>query len=312
MLFPRIEGGGGGSDSGGGGGGGGGDSAVDELVEPKGDPVTGDDGGGRTCAGDGSDGERGKNAPGEDGRAKAGGVEARSDDNAGGDSGTGASGGAGGGVSASGAKTGSVRPATARGGGDDGDDAGGPVTAAAAVGSDDREVLDATEVAIAAAAAAAVIEGSPRRGSRVLEESPPRRAPYSAPVDGGGSSPGQTRPEVDSLEFRAQSAPAEPLSLTKSLLQDDGDFDGERVTAVLGAALRLQRLLFGMARLHLARLGEGHTRAVMDGLSAGLRHARAFQAQHGLRASLLSSGYVFLCFVGCARGSYPGSFFWGG
>lgn len=182
--------------------------------------------------------------------------------------------GGGGGDGAGGEGPGTIGSATARGGEDDGHDAGGPVTATAVVASDDCEVPNPTETSATASAtaAAALVEGSPRRDSR------------TASVDDEGS-PGHTWP-------------VERLSLTKSLLQDNGEFDGERVTAVLGAALRLQRLLFGLARLHLGQLGEGHTRAVMGGLSSGLRHARAFQAQQGLRASLLSSGYV-LFFVLC-------------
>lgn len=75
---------------------------------------------------------------------------------------------------------------------------------------------------------------------------------------------------------------------------DDGgggvEFNGVRAAALLAAALRLQRLLYGLARLHLGQLGEDQTRVVMSGLSRGLRYARDFQGQHDLRASLFAAG----------------------
>ena len=85
---------------------------------------------------------------------------------------------------------------------------------------------------------------------------------------------------------------------SSSLSVSDGDggggggaeFDGVRAAALLAAALRLQRLLYGLARLHLSRLGEDQTRVLMGALSRGLRYARDFQAQRGLRSSLFAAG----------------------
>lgn len=68
------------------------------------------------------------------------------------------------------------------------------------------------------------------------------------------------------------------------------EFDDARTIALLAAALRLQRLLYGLARLHLRALGESQTRILMGGLSAGLGYARAFHAQDSLRMSLFSAG----------------------
>lgn len=84
-------------------------------------------------------------------------------------------------------------------------------------------------------------------------------------------------------------------SLTLSVDSDGGGgvgggFDGVHTAAVLAAALRLQRLLYGLARTHLRGLGEDQTRALLGGLSEGLRYARSFQAQQGLRASLFAAG----------------------
>lgn len=87
-------------------------------------------------------------------------------------------------------------------------------------------------------------------------------------------------------------------SLTLSVDDDDdvhrdhegAGFDGERVVAMLAAALHLQRILYGLARSHLSGLGEGGTRVLMGGLADGLRYARDFQARHGLRTSLFSAG----------------------
>lgn len=75
---------------------------------------------------------------------------------------------------------------------------------------------------------------------------------------------------------------------------DDVEFDGPRAAALLAAALRLQRLLYGLARLHLGGLGEGQARALLGGLSEGVRYAREFQAQHALRMSLFAAGWVFV------------------
>lgn len=75
---------------------------------------------------------------------------------------------------------------------------------------------------------------------------------------------------------------------------DGVEFDGPRAAALLAAALRLQRLLYGLARLHLGGLGEGQARTLLGGLSEGVRYARDFQAQHALRTSLFAAGWVFV------------------
>ncbi len=80
------------------------------------------------------------------------------------------------------------------------------------------------------------------------------------------------------------------LSVDSDGCGDGGGFDGVHTAAVLAAALRLQRLLYGLARTHLDGLGEDQTRALLSGLSEGLRYARSFQAQQGLRASLFAAG----------------------
>lgn len=72
--------------------------------------------------------------------------------------------------------------------------------------------------------------------------------------------------------------------------EGDEEFDAVRVGGRLAAALRLQRLLYGLARLHLHGLGEVQTRALLDGLSTSLRYARNFQMRHGLRMALFAAG----------------------
>lgn len=71
---------------------------------------------------------------------------------------------------------------------------------------------------------------------------------------------------------------------------DGEEFDVVRAAGRLAAALRLQRVLYGLARLHLRGLGEEQTRALLDGLSTGLRYAREFQTRHALRTALFAAG----------------------
>lgn len=79
-----------------------------------------------------------------------------------------------------------------------------------------------------------------------------------------------------------------PLSLDHD--EEGSEFDMTRVAGRLVAALRLQRLMYGLARLHLHGLGEAHTRALLDGLSTGVRYARQFQMRHTLRMALFTAG----------------------
>lgn len=115
-------------------------------------------------------------------------------------------------------------------------------------------------------------------------ESPLARGHDSNGGDGNGRTP----------NLHAQSSQSLGLSLDSEALREDEEhdakFDGARATALLAAALRLQRLLYGVARLHLGALAEDQARELLSGLSSGLRYARAFQAHHELRMSLLSAG----------------------
>lgn len=114
------------------------------------------------------------------------------------------------------------------------------------------------------------------------EESPSRRRSFPGDGDDALWSPG----------FRMQASPAK-RRLSLSRLEDEVplvEFDGSRTVDLLTAALRVQRLLYGMARMHLRGLGQEQARVLMEGLSAGLRYAREFQAHHGLRAALYSAG----------------------
>lgn len=77
------------------------------------------------------------------------------------------------------------------------------------------------------------------------------------------------------------------LSLDKDV---DGDSDVVDKAGRLTAALRLQRLLYGLAKLHLRGLGERQTRVLLAGLSAGLNYARAFHARQELRTALFHAG----------------------
>lgn len=172
---------------------------------------------------------------------------------------------------------------------DDNDDEGGG-GAGAGGDSGNLNLGVAVERAVVGDNNAALLRAIPSgRDSLTLsadgEESPSRRRrPLLAARDDALLSPG----------FQAQEkSPAAKRRLSLSRLEDGDapeEFDGARAAGLLAAALRVQRLLYGMARLHLRGLGQEQARVLMDGLSAGLRYAREFQAHHGLRAALYSAG----------------------
>ncbi|CAM9356467.1 unnamed protein product [Discosporangium mesarthrocarpum] len=60
----------------------------------------------------------------------------------------------------------------------------------------------------------------------------------------------------------------------------------------LVSALRLQRLLYGVARLHLGRVQGQVARVLLEGLAEGSAYARAFQRRNKLRVALLAMGFM--------------------
>lgn len=102
-------------------------------------------------------------------------------------------------------------------------------------------------------------------------------------------------PPVENCEEIPQQheQPSSALNAKPALSVDkdsDTKIDAARTVGRLAAALRLQRLLYGVARANLRALGEGQTRVVLDGLSAGLQYARAFQGRWELRTTLFQTG----------------------
>ena len=90
--------------------------------------------------------------------------------------------------------------------------------------------------------------------------------------------------------FLCPTSEAQPPDGGSSRDEEDVGVDGERAALLLSAALRLERLMYGLARLHLRALGEDGARVLLGGLSDGVRYARAFHSQHALRMSLFSDG----------------------
>lgn len=196
------------------------------------------------------------------------------------------------------------------------DGEGGPGAAEASRGA--TRGFDLTAAAVGAGKGGrgdqAVRDGGPQAGSAPDAKAWPRRdgAASKNAAESSGLRGVEHLPSLDGSERAGQGASSWAASKRTSITllrgpEGGSSYDGgvlpsydkdggggaaetARVAGQLAGALRLQRLLYGLGRLHLRRLGQEHTRAVLEGLSAGLRYARDFQMRQGLRMALFAAG----------------------